>query len=135
MLLFAVAAVMMMLSACTNDNTCVKQIVEVINQGAEQYKALENGSIDLNDLQDGELFTMPNGNIFANEQIYAIIEKNADYKLTDTDKTLLTDAVKQFASEKDNLEAMATNAASQHAIGTIISAKKLKDLYAHGSTL
>lgn len=132
MLLFAVAAVMMMLSACTNDNTCVKQIVEVINAGYIQHQAIDNGELQISDIPEADFFNWPYGNIFANEKIYAIIEKNAEYKLTDTDKELLNNSVEQFI--KDSTEMDDAAIVADHAKDTIRSAKKLKDLYAHGST-
>lgn len=132
MLLLAATVFMMMLTACTQDNTCIKQIVEVINQGAQQHHDLENGTIDYDSLKEGELFQMPGGNLFANEQIWKIIEANADYKLTDADKEMLSTAVEQFTSDGDDIPALANNAMVLNAKGAIDTSKTLKDLYAHG---
>lgn len=125
---------MMMLTACTQDNTCVKQIVKLINQGAEQQQGIDQGIINFDSLEDGDLFQMPGGNLFANEQIWKIIETNSDYKLTNEDKEMLRDAVDRFSSNGDDVYAIANNAMVLNAKGAIDASKTLKDLYANGGS-
>lgn len=134
-LFLAVLAIIIGLAGCANDNTSVKQIVEVINDGYVQHHAIEKGEIDLSDLKDGEYFNWPDGNIFANDKIWKIIKANAEYSLTDEDKAMLTEAVEQFIvanADPDDILAIGTNIMADHAKDTIRSSKKLKDLYAHG---
>lgn len=135
MLTFAIAVLMMGLAACTKDNTSVKQIVEVINAGYEQHQGIANGTVQIAKLANDEYFNWPDGNIFANEKIFAIIAADKDYTLTDEDKAMLTEAVEQFIIPGANLDASSQHMMANHAKDTIRGAKKLKDLYAHGSTL
>lgn len=136
LLTFALSAIIVMLSACTKDNTCVKQIAEIITKGAEQYKAIDAGELAIEELSD-DLFKMPNGNIFANDEIYAIIEANKDYELTKEDKEILKNAVIKFVTEGEDLpiDIMSTNTAAHNADATIDQSKTLKDLYYYGGSL
>lgn len=133
--LLATAAVMMVISACTKDNTCVKQIAEEINLGYAQSQAINDGTLKIEEIPSGEFFNWPNGNVFENEKIFAIIEANKDYTLTDEDKEILTNAIQQFIKPSDgNLETDDTNIMADNAKDAIRSSKTLKDLFAHGST-
>lgn len=133
--LLATAAVMMVISACTKDNTCVKQIAEEINLGYAQSQAINDGTLKIEEVPSGEFFNWPNGNVFENEKIFAIIEANKDYTLTDEDKEILTNAIQQFIKPSDgNLETDDTNIMADNAKDAIRSSKTLKDLFAHGST-
>jgi hypothetical protein len=86
-ILLMVAAIALGLTACSNkDNTCVKDIVAILTDGAKQ-----NQTDDLDNL-----FIMPDGNAFANEKVLAVIDANKDYKLTDDDKAQLKETVQQF---------------------------------------
>lgn len=136
LLTFALSAIIVMLSACTKDNTCVKQIAEIITKGAEQYKAIDAGELAIEELSE-DLFKMPNGNIFANDEIYAIIEANKDYELTKEDKQILKNAVNKFVTEGEDLsiDIMSTNTAAHNADATIDQSKTMKDLYYYGGTL
>lgn len=136
LLTFALSAIIVMLSACTKNNTCVKQIAEIITKGAEQYKAIDAGELTIEELSD-DLFKMPNGNIFANDEIYAIIEANKDYELTKEDKEILKNAVTKFVTEGEELsiDIMSTNTAAHNADATIDQSKTLKDLYYYGGSL
>ena len=137
LLTFALSAIIVMLSACTKDNTCVKQMAEIITKGAEQYKAIDAGELTIEELSEDELFKMPNGNIFANDDIYAIIEANKDYELTKEDKEILKNAVNKFVTEGEDLsiDIMSTNTAAHNADATIDQSKTLKDLYYYGGSL
>ena len=136
LLTFALSAIIVMLSACTKDNTCVKQIAEIITKGAEQYKAIDAGELAIEELSE-DLFKMPNGNIFANDEIYAIIEANKDYELTKEDKEILKNAVIKFVTEGEDLsiDIMSTNTAAHNADATIDQSKTMKDLYYYGGSL
>ncbi|MGN0229105.1 MAG: hypothetical protein ACI4BH_04770 [Muribaculaceae bacterium] len=136
LLTFALSAIIVMLSACTKDNTCVKQMAEIITKGAEQYKAIDAGELTIEELSD-DLFKMPNGNIFANDEIYSIIEANKDYELTKEDKEILKNAVNKFVTEGEDLsiDIMSTNTAAHNADATIDQSKTMKDLYYYGGTL
>lgn len=136
LLTFALSAIIVMLSACTKDNTCVKQMAEIITKGAEQYKAIDAGELAIEELSE-DLFKMPNGNIFANDEIYAIIEANKDYELTKEDKEILKNAVNKFVTEGEDLsiDIMSTNTAAHNADATIDQSKTMKDLYYYGGTL
>ncbi|MGM9860613.1 MAG: hypothetical protein ACI31C_07650 [Muribaculaceae bacterium] len=136
LLTFALSAIIVMLSACTKDNTCVKQMAEIITKGAEQYKAIDAGELTIEELSD-DLFKMPNGNIFANDEIYSIIEANKDYELTKEDKEILKNAVNKFVTEGEDIsiDIMSTNTAAHNADATIDQSKTMKDLYYYGGTL
>jgi hypothetical protein len=94
-ILMMVAAILLGLSACTNkENTCIKDIVAILTEGAKQNQA---DDVD-------NLFIMPDGNVFANEKVLAIVEANKDYKLTDEDKSELKKAVQLFKTHKADSE-------------------------------
>ena len=134
---FCTGILLMLMASCAKDNSCVTQIVEIVNEGAAQYQALRDSTITYEELGDN-LFTTPHGNIFGSDRIYEIIEKNPDYKLTDEDKRILTDAVKKFRNgnepDKDDLVEMSIFLVSKNAEITIETSETLKDLFGHGST-
>lgn len=126
---FALAAIILFMSSCTKDNTCVKQIAEIISAGAEQYQKIDSGELAIEDISEEDLFTMPDGNIFDYPKIYEIIKNNKDYKLTEEDKQLLKNEVSKF-NRDDVVMAVAFNSADD----AIDRAKTLRDLWYNGST-
>lgn len=134
--IFGAGILLMLMAACAKDNSCVTSIADIINQGYEQHQAINDSSLLIKDIPEGDFFNWPDGNVFANEKIFAIIKTNPDYKLTEEDKDILINAVEQFISQADgDLEAIDANIMADHAKDTIRSSKTLKDLYGHGSTL
>lgn len=121
----------------SSDNTSVKDVVALINEGAKQQEAIDNGSLDISNISEADYFNTPNGNIFANEKILAVIKADPNYKLTNADKDMLTTAVeKYFGANKtetstvygamaDGLNTVALNIAKE----AIEGAKTLNDLY------
>ena len=91
-----VAFISLALCSC-GSNDCVKQIATIIENGAEKEQAFEaavaNGEKTDADLQEEDLFMRPAGNVFANPEVKAIIDKNSNYKLSDADKEMLTNAI------------------------------------------
>lgn len=136
--LFGAGILFMLMGACSKDNSCVTQIAEIVNEGAAQRQALRDSTITLDELGDN-MFTTPHGNIFGYSKVYEIIAANPDYKLTDEDKRILTEAVKKFRSgdepNKDDILDMDDYLVSKNAEITIETSKTLKDLYSHGSAL
>lgn len=142
-----IAVLSLALTACggSGDNTSVKEIVNIIDQAAqtEQRIAAEeaSGQREFGELHDGEVFITPNGNIFANEEILALINANPKYKLTEADKEMLTAAVEQYfnanAPESNSTLAGAytdglISAGLSIAKEAIDGAKTLHDLYKIG---
>lgn len=131
--LITIAAVAVLLNACKQDNTPVVQITEIINEGAQQYADVRNGKVSFDSIAaSGELFQTPNGNIFENERIYAIIHENPKYTLTDEDKEMLIKALDGFRCEGDGIEDIGSNMVAMHGTTTVQSSKQLRDLFAHG---
>lgn len=124
----------------SSDNTSVKDVVVLIDKGAAQQDSIDNGTLDISDIPEADYFNTPNGNIFANEKILAVIKANPDYKLSNADKEILTAAVeKYFAGGKTETStvygAMAdglNSAGLSIAKEAIEGAKTLNDLYKIG---
>lgn len=124
----------------TSDNTSVKDVVALIDKGAAQQDSIDNGTLDISDIPEADYFNTPNGNIFANEKILAVIKANPDYKLSNADKEILTAAVeKYFAGGKTETSTVygayadGLNTAGQNiAKEAIEGAKTLQDLYKIG---
>lgn len=131
---FALSAIILFMSACTKDNTCVKQIAEIISAGAEQYQKVDNGELAIEDISEEDLFTTPDGNIFDNPKIYEIIKANKDYKLTEEDKQILKKEVSKFKREGKGIDAVIETATFNTADDAIDRAKTLRDLWYNGST-
>ena len=92
-----VAFISLALCSCgSNDNTCVKEIVKLIDEGTQQRIATDNGTLDISDIPEADYFTTPNANIFGNPKILAVIKANPKYKLTAEDKEMLNKAVKEY---------------------------------------
>lgn len=125
---FALTAIILFLSACTKDNTCVKQIAKIISAGAEQYQKIYNGELAIEDIPEEDLFTTPDGNIFDNPKIYEIIIANKDYKLTEEDKQILKKEVSKFKREGKSIDAVIATATFIKADDAINCAKTLRDL-------
>ena len=136
--LFGAGILFMLMAACSKDNSCVTQIVEIVNEGAAQRQALRDSTVTFEELGDN-IFTTPRGNIFGYSKIFEIIESNPDYKLTVEDKRMLKEAVKKFRSgdepQKDDMEEMDDYLVSKNAEITIETSETLKDLFGHGSAL
>ena len=133
-----VAFISLALCSCgSNDNTCVKEIVKLIDEGTQQRIATNNGTLEISDIPEGEYFTTPNGNIFANTKILAVIKSNPKDKLTAEDKDMLTKAVKEYfgafkvetttvyGATADGLNSAGLEIATE----SINQAKTLNDLY------
>lgn len=137
--LFLIIAISCFLWSCGGnaDNTSVKDVVALIDKGAAQQDSIDNGMIDIIDIPEGDLFTTPNGNIFGNHKILAVIKSNPDYKLSATDKDMLTKAVEKYfgASKSESTTAYGSMANGLNAAGLNIAkeaiedAKTLNDLY------
>ena len=115
------------LSACggSSDNTSVKEIVSVVNTATETNKRVAqeeaSGARQFGELHDDEVFITPNGNIFANDSVLAIIKAEPDYKLTDADKEMLLTAISAYFGNDTFGLSVAKDA--------IKKAKTLNDLY------
>lgn len=95
-----VAFISLALCSCgSNDNTCVKEIVKLIDEGTQQRIATDNGTLDISDIPEDDFFVTPDGNTFANPKIKAIIDANPKYKLTDEDKEMLNNAIDKLCPE------------------------------------
>lgn len=142
--LFFISFLLLGLTACggSGDNTSVKEIVNIINNATQMEQRIAeeeaSGQRQFGELHDGEVFITPNGNIFANEEILALINANPKYKLNDTDKEMLTTAVEQYfgagAPESNSTLAGAyadglNSAGLSIAKEAINRAKTLHDLY------
>ncbi len=125
----------------SDDNTSVKDVVALIDEGTKQSQAIESGNLDISDISEADLFTTPNGNIFANEKILAVIKANPNYKLSNADKEMLTTAVERYfganapsgtstlaGAYADGLNAAGLNIGKE----AIEDAKTLHDLYKIG---
>lgn len=114
--------------------------MSLIDKGTAQQDSIDNGTLDISDTPEADYFNTPNGNIFANEKILAVIKANPDYKLSNADKEMLTTAVeKYFAGGKTETStvygAMAddlNSAGLSIAKEAIEGAKTLNDLYKIG---
>lgn len=137
------------LTACggSGDNTSVKEIVNIIDNATQTEKRIAeeeaSGQRQFGELHDDEVFNVPNGNIFANEEILKLINANPKYKLTETDKQMLTSAVEGYfnpnvSESNSTLSGAATSGLNSAAMGvakeTIDEAKTLHDLYKIGIT-
>lgn len=138
--LFLIIAISCFLWSCGGnaDNTSVKEVVALIDAGTKQSQEIESGKLDISDISETDFFTTPNGNIFGNPKILAVIKSNPDYKLSDTDKEMLTTAVEEYfrantpsgtstlaGAYADGLNAAGLNIAKE----AIEDAKTLNDLY------
>lgn len=95
-----VAFISLALYSCgSSDNTCIKEIVKLIDEGTQQRIAIHDGTLDIRDIPEGDHFVTPNGNTFANPKIKAIIDANTKYKLTDEDKEILNNAIDKLCPE------------------------------------
>lgn len=95
-ILLMVATIVLGLTACsTKDNSCVKDIVAILTEGAKQNQA--------DDLDN--LFIMPDGNVFANEKVLTVVEANKDYELTSEDREELKKTVQLFKTLNDGGQA------------------------------
>lgn len=104
-ILFAVFAIG--LSSCGGgDNSCVKEIATLIENGAQKEQAFEaavaSGEKTDADLQEDDMFVRPEGNAFANAEVKAIIEQHSNYKLTAEDKDILKSAIDKLCPETPN---------------------------------
>lgn len=140
LLILSLSCAMWSCGGGSSDNTSVKDVVSLIAKGAAQQDSIDNGTLDICDIPEANYFNTPNGNIFANKKILAVIKANPDYKLSNTDKEMLTTAIeKYFAGGKtetstvygayaDGLNAAGLSIAKE----AIEDAKTLYDLYKIG---
>lgn len=118
------------LASCggSGDNTSVQEIVDVINSATQTEKTIAeeeaSGARQFGEIHDDEVFTTPNGNIFANETILSSIKANPNYKLTSQDKEMLLTAVEAYFANDPVGLSIAKDA--------IEGAKTLNDLYKIG---
>lgn len=88
------------LSSCSNHS--VEDIAGIINNAAEQKAKEADGANEAR-------FMIPDGNIFANPEIKAIIVDNNSYELSFKDKVTLKDAVDKLYPETiSDLDALST---------------------------
>lgn len=128
-------------SGGSSDNSSVKDVVALIDAGTEQSLQIEAGTLNISDIPEADFFNTPNGNIFANAKILAVIKANPDYKLTSADKEMLTAAVEKYFGSKSVEETSTSFGAAASAINdmglsnakkAINEAKTLNDLYKIG---
>lgn len=98
--LIAIALMAVLISSCKQDNSCIKEMVTVIQDGWTQNQNAEQLAAESDEYVSTQPFILPDGDVFLNASVVKIINDHPNYKLTPEDKAMLIQTVSAFGLPK-----------------------------------